>query len=379
MRSVVVPALLALTGATVAVASRAADGVTPRPAPDNPVVLGYYASWNERLKPENIRYSRFTHLAHAFVKIDREQGQVIQEEAIPSSDLTREAHMAGVKLLLSVGGADSGRQYFNEKGADPSWRKSLVKSLVEAVILANYDGIDVDWEFPTDEAHPERSAVNTANMNLFVAELDAKLRSSAPDALLTMAIPAGQYSGKWFRPEALAPHVNFVNVMTYDFHGPWSRHSGHNAALLAVPGDAVDGSVTNCAAGIAYAADTLHWPRAKLALGIPSYGRQFPTKGLHQPFARDAKCGDLSYTEVAAQLASGWQAHWDEAGKVPWMDHPDMEQVASYEDPRSAEAKGKWASEQKLGGIFFWEISQDFVDGDHALVTAARKGFGLDR
>lgn len=375
MRAWMVPLMLLVAGLGAAgTAARAVEPATPRPAPKQPVVLGYYASWGEFLKPAAIRYDRFTHLAHAFVEVDREQGKVVERPAIPNDELIRRAHAAGVKVLLSVGGAESGAEYLNEKGANAEWRRSLVRSLVDTVVKAKYDGVDVDWEFPAVDGQPEQSKVNAANMSLFVVELDAELRKRAPEALVAMAIPAGHYNGQWFRPEALAPHVNFVNVMTYDFHGSWSGHSGHNAPLFPVAEDKEDGAVTNTTAGMSYARDTLRWPKEKLLVGTPSYGRQFEGRGLHQPFGPDAKCVDVPYREAVARLGSGWRSHWDEAAKVPWLDHPDLPQLVTYENPRSAQEKGRWAKEQKFGGIFFWEISQDFVNGDHALVKAAKDG-----
>lgn len=380
MRTWVMPLLLLLVGmGGTATATRALEPLLPRPAPTAPVVLGYYSSWGESLKPASIRYNRFTHLNHAFVQIDREQGKVVKGPTIPSEELIRLAHAAGVKVLLSVGGAESGAEYFNEKGSHAEWRGRLVNSLVETLLETKYDGIDVDWEFPSMDGQPEQSKANATTMALFMAELDARLRESAPNALLTMAIPAGRYNGQWFRPEALAPHVNFVNVMTYDFHGSWSGHSGHNAPLFRVLADTEDGTVTNTAAGMAYACDTLRWPREKLVVGIPSYGRQYEGRRLHTPLGPNPKCEDLTYKDALQRLNSGWRSHWDEAGKVPWLDHPDLAQVVTYDDPRSAGQKGRWAEEQRFAGIFFWEISQDFVDGDHALVAGARKGFGLDR
>ena len=376
MRFWLVPlTLLLATWGITSRSARAVDALRPRAAPRQPVVLGYYASWETGLKPAAIRYDRFTHLNHAFAEIDREQGTVVKGETIPNDELIRLAHVAGVKVLLSVGGADSGAQYLNEKGANPDWRRSLVNSLVDTVLERKYDGIDVDWEFPSVDGQPEQSKANTTNMGLFVAELDARLRERAPEALLTMAIPAGRYNGQWFRPEALAPHLNFVNVMTYDFHGPWSGHSGHNAPLFPVPEDAEDGTFTNTAAGMAYARDVLRWPKEKLVVGIPSYGRQFEGRKLHEKLGPSPKCLEVRYTEALARLGSGWRMHWDEAGKVPWLDHPDLPQVVTYEDPRSAEEKGRWAKEQRYAGIFFWEISQDFTGGDHALVAAARRGY----
>ena len=52
-------------------------------------------------------------------------------------------------------------------------------------------------------------------------------------------------------------------------------------------------------------------------------------------------------------------------------------QTTSYvfEDPESAALKGKWAREKGFRGIFFWNIEQDWRDGDHEIVRAAAAAF----
>jgi GH18 family chitinase len=37
--------------------------------------------------------------------------------------------------------------------------------------------------------------------------------------------------------------------------------------------------------------------------------------------------------------------------------------------------KSRWAHKNGFGGIFFWEISQDWVGGRNVLIEAARKAW----
>ena len=48
--------------------------------------------------------------------------------------------------------------------------------------------------------------------------------------------------------------------------------------------------------------------------------------------------------------------------------------LGRIQDPTSAQRKGEFARKQGLGGIFFWEISQDFDGKTNPLVRAAAKG-----
>ncbi len=58
-----------------------------------------------------------------------------------------------------------------------------------------------------------------------------------PEWLISGAYSWTTYYGQYYDLSALAPLVDFFNLMTYDFHGPWSTVSGHNAPLYPASGD----------------------------------------------------------------------------------------------------------------------------------------------
>lgn len=60
-------------------------------------------------------------------------------------------------------------------------------------------------------------------------------------------------------------------------------------------------------------------------------------------------------------------------GNLPSPAHL-LPELISYEDPQSVELKAQWVRQAGLRGIFFWEISQDFLEGRAPLVQAARQG-----
>ena len=61
-------------------------------------------------RPEKINFDLYTHLCHAFLVAD-EEGNVLPRRSVPNRDLTDEAHRAGVKVLLSLGGWGWDRQF----------------------------------------------------------------------------------------------------------------------------------------------------------------------------------------------------------------------------------------------------------------------------
>jgi chitinase len=54
-------------------------------------------------QPQKINFQLYTHLCHAFVVAD-EDGKIRPNKTCPSRQLVTNAHKAGVKVLISLGG-----------------------------------------------------------------------------------------------------------------------------------------------------------------------------------------------------------------------------------------------------------------------------------
>ena len=53
-----------------------------------------------------------------------------------------------MRTLLAIGGWNEGSQRFSKLVADPDARQNLVKSAVKYLRQHNFDGLDLDWEYP---------------------------------------------------------------------------------------------------------------------------------------------------------------------------------------------------------------------------------------
>lgn len=337
-----------------------------------PVILGYYPCWAEEPSPAKINYGLFTHLVHAFATV--EKGKLSTSGNLPSRQLTERAHAAHVRVLLGLGGAGS-RAAFDELVKDASATETLIRSVVAMVTEYGYDGIDLDWEFPAE--------ADQLQMASFVKELRQALRTANPKALLTMPVPATDWYGRWFPMKEIGESVDLVEVMSYDLHGPWKNdrgtaysHSGHNSPLYGTSSDPIDG------ADFSYRQFVDYWRSRgvqsdKLVIGIPCYGHGFAVRQWAVEPKQAAMHPSISFNEIQTLLSEGWLRHWDAEANEPWIESPAGEPVemVSYDDEQSAAAKGQWAHNARIRGIFFWEISQDYADRHNKLVEAARLGF----
>lgn len=309
-----------------------------------PVVLGYYPDW-KGLEPERLDFTLYTHICHAFAYFDKE-GALRFPDAARTRKLINAAHAKGVAVLLSVGGENSNARLREQE------TEAFADILAQRIREFHYDGVDVDWE----ELESDGEAAK-------LSALTAALRKRLPDGLVTMAVPAGDYGGKWFHTDALRPVVDWLNIMTYDFCGPWCDTLQHNAPMPELK------------RSIAYWKGR-GWSADKLTLGIPSYGRRMRGSRFGDPAPKGSYLpGEISYNDVERFIKEGWKPLTDASAEVPYLVKPGDGELISYEDVASSLRKGALARASGLRGFFFWEATLDFDGKSHKLGCAALRGW----
>ena len=353
----------------------------------NTEIVGYYPSWKWRTQkilpvPENLSYAKVTTINYAFFYpladgtiVGRDTAGDARILGLPyvgrqdgegkvNVSLTAIAHRNNVKVLLSIGGwEDSGN--FPGVAADQVKRNQFAHSCMERIREYEFDGIDVDWEFPCYADHNGTSADRdnfTLLLGILRDSLNTKRRIGGQPLLLTAALPSGGPNATAMDIRAIASILDFLNIMTYDFNGPWDPRSGHNAPLYAGaginPGQTVDGSFTfyTQTCGIA--------PR-KLNLGIPFYGHTFARcSTLNAPHAGSDTVHfprqGAFYSNIVERLKN-FTRIWDDSAKVPYLVSRDWNTLVSYDDELSVRIKARYVKEHGALGVIIWELTGDYL------------------
>src|SRR5262249_55268780 len=179
-------------------------------------------------QPRKINYSLYTHLCHAFLVADAD-GNVTTNRGVPSRTLTEEAHKAGVKVILSLGGWGWDKQFASIVSKAEA-EDRYVKSVMGIVESFDYDGLDLDWEYPDTKQEVvgfERLA------RRFRKQLDELGRKKNKPMVMTMAVSSNPGTVRWISKEIVLETFDWLNVMTYDFAGAWTPYAGHNSPLHA--------------------------------------------------------------------------------------------------------------------------------------------------
>ena len=128
-----------------------------------------------------------------------------------------------LKVLISIGGWTYS-PHFASPASTTQGRSTIASSAVSLVKTYGFDGVDIDWDYPTD-------ASQAADMISLLQEVRAALDGygnllDPPYRFtLTVAFP-GPYGYQYLNLSALNQTVDFLNVMAYDYTGPWSETSG---------------------------------------------------------------------------------------------------------------------------------------------------------
>jgi chitinase len=381
-------------------------GMKPSAADETPPyqIVGYFSSWgiyDRQYFVTDIPADKLTVINYAFFLISNAGECTLGDEWADTQypypgdqdtdtlkgnfkqlQLLKQSH-PGLQVVISVGGW-TGSALFSVVAQTPEARAKFAASCVEFVTRYGFDGIDIDWEFPTGGGFPGNVELDEdpQNFPLLLAELrqqlDAQGAIDGKHYRLTIAASTGNKNFTDLDWGQIEPHLDWVNVMAYDFSGPWSAVTGFNAPLYdstATPpeGGSADSVIrAYMAAGI---------PASKLILGVPFYGRSWAgvaaaDGGLHQPYdvmPEGSSGGSYDYRTLAA---NGWletfQRYWDDTAQVPWLYNQEGGMMVSYDDPESLGLKAAYVRDNGLGGVMIWELAAD--EPGHSLLDAVYKG-----
>jgi spore germination protein YaaH len=284
------------------------------------------------------------------------------------------AHRNNVRVILNLSALGSdGEKALAYVAADSARMQRLVDVMVAFGVRHGYDGVEVDWEPPS----------NRNDMSRLIRLFRARLNSIKPRGLLFLT--ANYYHFDLYDSALVNAMVDQVNLMMYDYCYAWKRFPfrynviWYNAPLYSGSECFWTNSKTYETMG------PLQWiaaghNRTKLGIGIPFYGYIFHNHHeICTPFKIE-EIGYISYQNAIRLLRLGGTEEWDDHAKVPyisgtatetdgpwpgprwnsWGVQKGQEFFVTYEDPHSIAEKVKWMKAQNLGGLMIYDLTMDF-------------------
>jgi GH18 family chitinase len=385
-------------------------------------VIAYFPNWgtyntaHHNFSVSMIPWEKVTVINHSFYSVDTSFKMVsidtfadYEKQFEHSGDWTQQlkGHIGEYKyykekypdkkVLISIGGWTRGEN-FHAMALTANSRATFINSVIE--FLKKYpflDGIDIDWEYPGisrpkdpndqyDRGCPG-GPEDKQNFTALLREIrEAYNKNNLANKLLTIACSAGYDKLELQEPGIYYKYLDFINVMTYDFHGAWETITNHHAPLFANPDDPSGSAPVdikhkyNTEAALKVYTDVYAIPKNMLNIGAPFYSRGWKnvngSTGKNGLFAQasGAPIGDLDdpqspggqnsfSTMKRLENTAGYVKYRDSYAKVPYLYNPELKVMLSYEDEQSLSDRCDFVNNNGYGGMIIWEISNDDPQG----------------
>lgn len=323
-------------------------------------IMAYLSDWSD-WKKEDIDVSKLTHINYAF--------GVIVDGKVNGNHLTK-VHLLSelkernpdLKTVLSIGGW--GADGFSDAALTEEARNLFSQTAVDFMVANDFDGLDIDWEYPcSGQAGIVAREEDRENFTLMLKNLRDKLDSQGEvdnrNYILTIALGASQKCVEDVEISVIHDYLDFVNIMTYDMRGSFSKVTGHHTNLYS-PKEDKEGISGDKTVNMLLLEGV---PREKIILGAGFYSRVWEkVKNEGTGYNVEAEItGSLSkdYTSLAKEYINknGYIRYWDDTAKAPYLFNGSC--FVSYEDEESLKHKSEYIINKGIGGIMFWEYSLD--------------------
>lgn len=304
-----------------------------------------------------------------------------------------------VTTLISTGGWAASQSLWLVMDSESNMNK-FADSAVDFIRKYGFDGIDIDFEYPSetsqsgnpadfDISESRRKGIGD-RYTTFIKILREKLTAAANNDgryyWLTSAVTASSWVLGGQNNSTFLDYLDFVSIMSYDYHGGWNQYVENQANIYADPNDTETKSLALPTLGFDW---SMRYYRGevqseKILMGIPYYTRgwanvQGGNNGLHGTSKTPATGAeniwhddDGNGQEMAAganplwhvmnlmQEDSNYKRYWDPVGCVPYVWNDVKKTFLTFEDKQSIQERINVVKNNNLGGVLVWVMHGDY-------------------
>ncbi|HAT4353127.1 chitinase C-terminal domain-containing protein [Clostridium perfringens] len=402
----------------------------------NRKLVGYFPEWAYSSEAQgyfnvtDLQWDSLTHIQYSFAMVDPSTNKITLsnkhaaiEEDFSEFDLnyngkkieldpslpykghfnvlqTMKKNYPDVSLLISVGGWTGTRCFYTMIDTD-NRINTFADSCVDFIRKYGFDGVDIDFEYPSstsqsgnpddfDLSEPRRTKLNE-RYNILIKTLREKIdmasKEDGKEYLLTAAVTASPWVLGGISDNTYAKYLDFLSIMSYDYHGGWNEYVEHLAGIYPNKEDieTVTQIMPTLCMDWAYRYYRGVLPAEKILMGIPYYTRgwenvQGGINGLHGSSKTPASGkyniwgDDLNNDGVLEPAGANplWhvlnlmeqdpnlKVYWDEISKVPYVWQNDKKVFVSFENEKSIDARLEYIQNKNLGGALIWVMNGDY-------------------
>ena len=304
-------------------------------------VFGYFPYWKY---PEFIQDMQFDLLSHiaVFDFSVLSNGNLSPPSAWPWTDFINEAHINGVKVILTA--VNFNGSQIHQLLNDPDTKLNFFQQLKSTLQTYQLQGVNIDFE---NISYEDRGDV----LNAFMADLSTFLNNEIPGSELSIAVPPVNWGGWKFM--GLAESCDYMFIMGYNFYGPWSETSGACAPLT--------GGSYNMTNSLIYSFGEVanHYPE-KLILGVPYYGNRWQTED-GEAYSQVIDHTNQPTYSLAKNTSDDYGELWDDISQTTYCSYLESDNWYQiwYDSDSSLGLKYNLAESYNLKGIGMWALGYD--------------------
>ncbi|XP_074600238.1 uncharacterized protein LOC141854456 [Brevipalpus obovatus] len=358
-----------------------------------------------RMEVEAVNASQITHLIlNSAMKIAKNGSILLGNDTKKVYD--RLYHMKALKnqnkdlkVLLGLGGWYNS-EHFSRISKNSALQKVFIMDVLSFLDYWNLDGIEIMWQYPVIGGMSKGITEDKENMVKFLKNLkdsfaDHQMRTGrAESLLLALTGPGANWIlDRGYDLEKIIKNVDWINVMAFDFAGPWNSSwgdfTGPHAPLYFGSPDGFPGKMNVDAAIKRYICETQH--PEKIVLGIGLFGRYWKNVGKQVDVAQEQigidkvtreeredgddlfrkasplkdgkKGGLLSYDQIKQEWLPKSEVRFHNKTRTPYLWNKMKRTLISFENEESIKEKVEYASQKGLGGVMIWSLDMDDSEG----------------
>ncbi len=324
------------------------------------IVSGYLYGSSSFVNLPQATINQLDYINYSFAKID--SGEIVLNESYALKEVLKYRN-SGVRVGLAIGGWGAGG--FSNAMLTEASRTKLVDSIMNVIKEYQFDGIDIDWEYPTSGAAGiDYNSADRENLTLFCKELKGRMLEYRNDLVLSIAVTTNV---KYFDFTSLDEYIDYFNLMTYDY--ALGKTAYHDSSLYTKNASSSMDKAVNYLLNYVNA--------SKIIPGAAFYGRRSTfasdaSQYLGAALTTELVSGSIPYYEIQKIILNNadFVESYDEEAEAAYAIYKNM--FYTYDNVRSVTAKCNYVKDKGLAGLMCWELTQDYTDenGTNVLVNA---------